>query len=84
MKFICSLILTLSLTLGVAMQNRPKAAGYAQIGYGKPLCPINGCSYFSAWSDNGITACYKHSIDDYEPKDSVLLIPYKKEMTFGY
>lgn len=86
MKLICSLILVFSLTIGMAMQNRTKAAGYAITGYGKPLCPIKNCNYFSDWmyGKNEILACYKHSIDDYTPKDSVLWLPYKKEMEFGY
>lgn len=80
MKLICSLILVFSLTIGMAMQNRTKASGYAVVGYGKPLCPIHGCNYFTDWG----VLCYRHSIDDYSDKDSALLKPYIKEMTFGY
>lgn len=82
MKLICSLVLIVSLTLGVKNKSKlpAKAQGYAINGYGKPLCPVNGCTYFTKW---GVT-CYRHSIDDYQPKDSVLWLPYKREMTFGY
>jgi len=62
-----------------------RMSGYGQTGFGKPLCPVKNCTYFSGFTSDGtITACIRHCIDDYEPKDSVMLLPYKKEMTFGY
>jgi hypothetical protein len=65
---------------------RHRMIGYGQTGFGKPLCPVKNCTYFSGWSSlNGsICACYKHSIDDYKPQDSAIWLPYRKEMEFGY
>jgi len=61
-------------------------SGYSQAGFGKPLCIDSGCTYFSDWSylDGSIVSCLKHSIEDYQDKDSVIWIEYKREMTFGY
>ncbi len=69
-----------------ATHGKNKMSGYGQAGYGKPLCPIANCTYFSGWSylNGSVCVCYKHSIDDYREQDSVLWIAYKKEMVFGY
>lgn len=62
-------------------------SGYGQAGFGKPLCPIRGCSFFYDFANpnsSEILACYRHSIDDYKESDSVIWLPYKKQMLFGY